>query len=290
MTSDKYTSKFKNQTYEDHETRKKNLKKFLESIDGIDRIEITSINDIYGPLLNKDLTADALAVTPQTNRTAIGINQERVNLGLKPLEILVIKMDPAEDGSLISSSRIRNGEIDRQGELYIDPSWLGKRLTLPQGLRSHLQKPFGRIMHIIPSDLSSSKIITVGDVTTEKFNKKRIGQKLSIVDFAVKRRKKFDRLEELGFIERIKTTSVNSPAGEITGELFKEILKSLADNERSVILVNGEEDLAVLPAILCASLGYEIYYGQPDEGLVQVLVNEQTKNRAKELINKFDPS
>jgi pantetheine-phosphate adenylyltransferase len=45
------------------------------------------------------------------------INQERARRGLKPLEIVVIDMVPSENHAPISTTRIRRGEIDREGKL-----------------------------------------------------------------------------------------------------------------------------------------------------------------------------
>ena len=287
LTSNVYTSKFKNQTSEDFKIRKKNLEDFLLSIGVKGRFEISPIEDIYGPLLDKNLRADALVVTPQTNRAAIGINNERKDLGLPAIKILIIKMDPAEDGELISSSRIRSGEINREGRLYVNPDWEGRNFILPESLRPELQKPFGKVLKSVPSGLSPDKTITIGDVATQRFNKNKIGQLLSIVDFAVKRERKFDKLSELGFSKRIETKIVKNPAGSVNFRLFEQIDSAFKKEERRVILVEGEEDLAVLPAILTAPLGFTIFYGQPDQGLVEVLVTEQVKEKAYNLLSKF---
>ncbi len=288
LTSDKYTAKFKSQTSEDYKTRKENLETFLKSIDALDRVKITPIDDIYGPLLDKDLRADALAVTPQTNRTAIGINKERKELGLPPVEILVISMDPAEDGDLISSTRIRNGEINREGMLYLNPEWKGKNFKLPENLREELHKPFGKVLDNLPKDINSAQMVTIGDVTTQEFNEKNIGQILSIIDFQVQRQKRFNRLSELGFRGRLKALHVTNPAGNIEWQLFEKIKKAFIGKGRKVILVEGEEDLAVLPVIICAPLGFKIYYGQPDEGLVEIKVTEEIKEKVYQLISKFE--
>lgn len=53
------------------------------------------------------------------------------------------------------------------------------------------------------------------------------------------------------------------------------------------ILIDGEEDLLVLPAIIYAPLGARVYYGQPGEGLVEVVVTHRKKRQALALLGKF---
>ena len=215
LTSDKYTKEFKANILENFEIRNKNLEDFLKSIDSLPRVEIVSIDNIYGPLLDKNLKADRLFITPETKNGAVEINKKRESLGLPKIEVVVVEMEKAEDGEVISSSRIRNGTIDREGRLYVDPKWKGEKLILPRDLRGELAKPFGRVLNFVPNHIDPDKTITIGDITTQKFNKKNIGQRLSIVDFVVERKRKFDKLEDLGFELRIETQLVENPAGEI---------------------------------------------------------------------------
>lgn len=288
LTSDLYTSKFKVGISEDFKTRKEKLINFLIQEEVLEKTEIVEIDNIYGPLLGKDFIADAIAVTEETNKTAIEINEERVALGLQSLDVLIFKMDVAQDNKLISSTRIRNGEIDRSGKLFINPAWAEKSFVLPQNLRAKLHEPFGKIINSIPKDLSPDKIITIGDITTQKFNNKKIGHRLSIVDFVVERRKKFSRISDLGFPNNLEVIKVNNSSGQISWDLFQAIVNSFKTDKRKIILVNGEEDLSVLPVILSAPLGYKIYYGQPGEGLVEVEVTEESKEKGFELLSKFN--
>lgn len=290
LTSDLYTNKFKEGISETLKTRKNNLLRFLSSKNFQDRAEIVAINDIYGPLLDKKTEADVIAVTPQTKRAATGINKERENLGLKPLRILVLGMDLAQDGGLISSTRIRNGEIDRKGRLYINPDWRRKTLILPESLRGGLHKPFGKLINDPPNDIEPNKTVTIGDITTQKFNNNKIEQFISVIDFTVKRQRIFNKLLELGFPNNLEVIKVNNLPGQISWNLFQALIDSFKDKKRKIILVNGEEDLAVLPAILSAPLGYKIYYGQPGEGLVEIEVTEEIKEKAFNLANKFNLS
>jgi len=62
---------------------------------------------------------------------------------------------------------------------------------------------------------------------------------------------------------------------------------SLAGDERIKIVVDGEEDLATLPAILYAPLGSAVVYGQPNEGSVLVEVTPEKKKHVMDLMNKM---
>ncbi len=63
---------------------------------------------------------EALVVTPETRAGGERINEIRVDRGLEPLEIVVVKRLLAEDGDIISSTRIVRGEIDEHGNLTPD--------------------------------------------------------------------------------------------------------------------------------------------------------------------------
>lgn len=55
------------------------------------------------------------------------------------------------------------------------------------------------------------------------------------------------------------------------------------------IVVNGEEDLLTLPAILLASPKSCVIYGQPNEGLVALLPTHELKTRILYLLKQFKP-
>jgi len=60
---------------------------------------------------------EALVVSEETEKTALKINQKRSEAQLPPLTIITINMVPAENYKPISTTRIREGEIDREGHL-----------------------------------------------------------------------------------------------------------------------------------------------------------------------------
>ncbi len=289
ITSNLYTQSFKESPQiEDFEIRKKAVEHFLGSIGVLERVKIASIDNAYEPYLETSTDYQAIAVTPQTQQVALDINAKRKENGLTELEVVVIPMELAQDGTAISSTRIRDGQINRDGRLYVNPKWKNKKLILPETLREVLQKPWGEILNEIPASINSLKTAVVGDATAQKFNDAKIDQFLSIVDFLIHREIKFHELSELGFngqdVQRIK-----NPPGTITAELFESIKTAFGENSsrRKVILIEGEEDLAVLPILLIAPLGFSVFYGQPGEGLVRVDVTEENKEKAYRLAEKF---
>ncbi len=77
---------------------------------------LARLEEHYGPTVD-DESIDAIVVSPETEPTALKINQIRQKKEMKPLDIITIAMVMAQDGKPISSTRIRRGEIDSLGKL-----------------------------------------------------------------------------------------------------------------------------------------------------------------------------
>lgn len=297
VTSDEFAGRLKIEDrgwskIEPFEGRKQSILELIKSEGALNKVEIIEINDLFGPTLAKDLPIDAIVVSDDTKQGAEVINEKRKELGLNPLKVLIASSVAAQDGKPISSAGIRNGEINREGEFYIKQSWLKTDLALPQNLRQEFEKPFGELRQ--EPNLESERspyIITVGDATTKKFNEIPIKQNISVVDFKIARKEVFSSFSDLGFSKEETIIIVNNPAGHITRNLFLKILDIFKPefNKRVILKIEGEEDLAVLPLILAAPLDTIIYYGQPNVGLVKILVSEGSKDKAYNLISKFKP-
>jgi len=286
ITSDDYVLKHKIGHVENFKKRKEIIKNFLYKKGFTNRFKIIKLDDRFGETV-KSKIIDSIIVSKCTLKTAELINKKRTSKQLPILAIIVADYSFAEDGLLISSKRIREGQIDREGKVYFNKEWLNKNLILPQSLRPVLKKPFGKIIRGEVSIKSKFNIATVGDVTTQKFNKLYGNQKISIIDFSVGRRRIFSDIKQLKFKNKQALVRVSNPPGMITSKLFIEIRKSLVPNCKKIILIQGEEDLAVLPLIILAPLNFLIYYGQPGKGLVRVVVNESTKKKAYSLLSRF---
>jgi pantetheine-phosphate adenylyltransferase len=97
------------------EERKKIIEKYLYEKDFIKRAIVKPIIDKYGPSIKEEF--DAIVVSPETHKTAEEINEKRKQNGRTPLKIIQIPFVLAEDGCPISSSRMREHEIDEDGRL-----------------------------------------------------------------------------------------------------------------------------------------------------------------------------
>jgi len=106
----------KNHEVTSYEQRLNELRHFLRTQGVFDRAKIVPLDTAYGITLSTTV-AQALVVSEETEPVGITINKKRKASGLKPLELVVIDMVPAEDSIAISSTRIRHGEIDREGHL-----------------------------------------------------------------------------------------------------------------------------------------------------------------------------
>lgn len=155
-----------------------------------------------------------------------------------------------------------------------------KDIIVPANLRILFKKPFGDLItgkgleaaEKAKERLSGRKLIVVGDETLKNMKAIGVSPDLAIIDQKVKRKSVDTELEG----EAIKALN---PPGWISADLQGKIYSAL-EEAKPLILVEGEEDLAVLPCILDADWDTVILYGQPNEGLVFVEVNEETKVKA----------
>ncbi len=109
LSSDEMAKEFKGVEVESFEIRKNDILDFLETA------KVEEINDPYGFAVEEDF--DYIVVSPETHARAKEINEKRKESGKKEMEIVEIDFILAEDGNPISSSRIRNGQIDKDGKL-----------------------------------------------------------------------------------------------------------------------------------------------------------------------------
>ena len=296
-----------------YEDRKRELEEFLQEKGLAKRAEIVMINDIYGPTL-KDKDIDVLVVTGETKEGGEKVNKRRRESGLSELKIIEVPLVSAGDRMRISSTRIRLGEIDRWGKVFEKSNLFGAKIS--DSLRAKLKKPLGKLIKGTEAEIRVEVIrlikqadpvvlVSVGDDATSFLNKINHAPDLAVVDFHVKRVKVHESLKDLNFSGGFyrgdyenKIITVKNPAGFITRDLTHAMRIAfsaiVADGKLRVVKVDGEEDLAGIPAILLAPLGSLVLYGQPgiilkdfpgkpEEGIVAVSVTEGIKEKILKL-------
>ena len=76
---------------------------------------VIPLDDPYGTTIY-DADFEAIVVSKETEPTAIDINKIRSSKSMDILDIVVVNFVLAYDGNPISSTRIRNGEINKYGD------------------------------------------------------------------------------------------------------------------------------------------------------------------------------
>ncbi len=123
------------------------------------------------------------------------------------------------------------------------------------------------------------KIISVGDTVSRNLYERQMNLQLSITDN--KRRRKVVKPTIFAGMRIVK---VINPQGTITEEAIAAIRQALEGEERVHIIVDGEEDLLTIVAVLYAPEKSLVVYGQPFEGIVVVKVTSEKKAAAEEVL------
>ncbi len=167
---------------------------------------------------------------------------------------------------------------------------------LPPSLRGELKEPLGELVKgeipdpyhkILPALGRAPFLITVGDVVTENVIKLGIHPSVAVYDHRTKRKEYAPSVDDLEVV----FLTVKNPPGTITKALLNAIRKGveIAGRGKKVhIKVNGEEDLAAIPAVLYAPYGSLVLYGQPDEGVVLIKVTPECKRRCASILAKME--
>ncbi len=147
LTSDAYVkTKGDSGWIEDYKVRKQSLEDFFYKEKAKDKVWIESIDDIFIPKVWEQLPIEAIVVSESTILAAKKINSTRKEQGKSTLKIEISPLIKSKDNEYISSSRIRNGTINRDGRPYINPLWFRKKLLITEKLRRDFKKPFGLLI------------------------------------------------------------------------------------------------------------------------------------------------
>jgi len=161
-------------------------------------------------------------------------------------------------------------------------------LILKKEGRKYFKKPLGKLyssLNDVDNDMFQNHfIISVGDATTKNLLDSSIIPEIGIIDNKIERRVSKHNIEYNAI-----TLTADNPPGTITDELWDTIGEAfqIARKSNVLIVVNGEEDLAVIPSALLSDKDSIILYGQPGEGVVVVEADE-IKNKVEEILSYFE--
>ena len=238
------------------------------------------LNNPYGPTLTAS-QVEAVAVTEHTVPGAGAINQKRAELGLSALPVHVTTLLKDSYGELISSTRIRLGEINRRGLVYRDILTSGLQLTSKQSAFFH--KPQGAVVTELHTDPSQITVV-IGDIVSEYCIQRQLPFHLAVFDGKTQR-KAYNSTDLQQTTAQKKITQLTNPAGQVTPEvsawLSQFFVNAVKQKEVTpqLLKIDGEEDLVTVAAVLLAPLGTVIIYGQPEQGMVCLEVTEELKDR-----------
>ena len=182
----------------------------------------------------------------------------------------------------------RMQELTIEKGLLLPPSL---DLGLPQHMREELKRPLGPVMgeeELAQRLEDAGPIATVGDMCTETVHRLGFHIHLAVVDYQTKR--VFDPMwEKATAMVGDVTVHVSSEAACISSSMYNTILTSWSSPGSVKVVVEGEEDLALLPVILHAPEGATVIYGIPDTGLALVQVDEGARGEVADVLRRFVP-
>jgi len=160
---------------------------------------------------------------------------------------------------------------------------LRRELKNPLGLllRGSFEETIKRLEEIVETK-KPKRLIAVGDVVSSNILREGMRLDVAIVDNKVMRKP----IAPLDFRTE-KTYHVRNLTGTLSDESWQVIREAIEYGGQTKVLVEGEEDLLTLIAVLHAPVGSIVVYGQPGEGIVVIEVTDPTKEKVQRIVNRM---
>lgn len=137
-------------------------------------------------------------------------------------------------------------------------------------------------------DAPNAPLVAVGDVVTYHLLAAGHQPDVAIVDGRTEREAVQSTVEAVISDGDERVIEAVNPPGTLTETLLAALTEALEDDDPVTVRVDGEEDLATLPAILTARTGATVVYGQPGEGIVRVAVTPESRRAARGLFDRLE--
>jgi pantetheine-phosphate adenylyltransferase len=116
LTSDEFARKKGKELLHDYSQRKQTLEDIIKKNFPESSYEISKLDNDFGPAVFES-KVEALVVSEETAFKGKELNRLRKEKGSLPVEIITVPMILAKDGTRISTTRIKNSEIDLDGNI-----------------------------------------------------------------------------------------------------------------------------------------------------------------------------
>jgi len=164
------------------------------------------------------------------------------------------------------------------------------RLKLTNELRARLKFPLGELLKGTPDQNmrrvleaiereKPKRIVCVGDVVSRNAIKAGVPVDVRIIDNRIMRKK-----TEPMKLEAKRILYVKNPPSMLDLTAWQALSEAIERGD-SLMVVEGEEDLLTLAAIVEAPVMSIVIYGQPEEGIVIVRVDEKKKREIHAIID-----
>lgn len=167
------------------------------------------------------------------------------------------------------------------------------RFILTDAQRANFKRPLGELVTGTPEECNGALkdtiarekpklVVLVGDTVSRNSVQFGIMPDVIVIDNKEKRREAV----QFTYSGRHSFKATN-PAGTIDTNAWK-IVDEAVRKGNSLVLVEGEEDLLALAAIMFSPTGSLIVYGQPDQGIVLVRVSEEKKREIEQVMAEME--
>jgi pantetheine-phosphate adenylyltransferase len=116
LTSDELAEKKGKKILNKYEKRLKTLMNLIKTNFPHNKFQISKLDNDFGPAVLVE-NVQALVVSDETGNQGNILNKIRADHNLPPVQIVIVPMVLAQDGKRISTTRIKNSEIDIEGNL-----------------------------------------------------------------------------------------------------------------------------------------------------------------------------
>ncbi len=116
LSSDELVKKMGKKISNNYHQRFESLSTAIEKNFPNSSYQISKLENDFGPAVLEE-GVEALVVSEETKNMGQILNQLRAKKNLPSVEVIVVPMVLAKDGSIISTTRIRDSEIDNEGNL-----------------------------------------------------------------------------------------------------------------------------------------------------------------------------